>query len=160
MDEIREVEAELRRLREDAVHYKTEADRLNKDHKTLESRNEYLVNKLKEASYVYGEAGKRLLYFINNQVNPITKRLNDLEASAKGFGTQDKALGESILAIEKTVKDDLTRADKRLTALNENIAAMQEGLNRAIKSAVRKGEADDAALTGAVAPPFGIVSKL
>ncbi len=146
MDEIREVEAELRRLREDAVHYKTEADRLKKEHKTLESRNEYLVNKLKEASYVYGEAGKRLLYFINNQVNPVTKRLNDLEAKMKDLGSKDRTLGESILSVEKTVKDDFTKADKRLAAITADILKMQEGTNRAIKASLRKSETDDAQL--------------
>jgi chromosome segregation ATPase len=143
MDEIREVEAELRRLREDAVHYKKESDALKKEKKTLESKNEYLVNKLKEASYVYGEAGKRLLYFINNQVNPVTKRLNDLDARGKKLSSQDKALGETIISLEKTLKDDFTDVDKRLKALNENISAMQEKVNRAIKASVRKSEHDD-----------------
>ena len=52
MDEIREVEIELKRLREDAAHQKKVAGELKKENALLKSRNEYLVNKLKEASYV------------------------------------------------------------------------------------------------------------
>ena len=77
-DEIRDLEATLKKLREEADHQKSAAEELKKENTLIKNKNEYLVNKLKEASYVYGEAGKRLLYFINNQVNPVTERLNKL----------------------------------------------------------------------------------
>jgi hypothetical protein len=55
-DEISQIESELRKLREVADHEKIRASGLEKEKKTVEARNEYLLNKLKEASYVYGEA--------------------------------------------------------------------------------------------------------
>ncbi|UCD03233.1 MAG: hypothetical protein JSV63_01180 [Candidatus Aenigmatarchaeota archaeon] len=146
MDEIKEVESELRRLREEAVHFKRAAEHASKEKKTLEAKNDYLVNKLKEASYVYGEAGKRLLYFINNQVNPVTKRLNDLDARDRKLSSDHKTLGESLISMEKTLKDDFTKTDKRLLALSEEISALQERMHRALKSSVRKSEKYDLGL--------------
>ncbi len=147
MDEIREVESELRRLREEADHYKNVSSASGKEKKTLEARNEYLLNKLKEASYVYGEAGKRLLYFINNQVNPVTKRLNDLDVKSKNLSSQDKILGDSLISVEKTLRDDFTKVDKRLNALNENVSATEEKIHRAIKASMRKSDKDDAEIS-------------
>ncbi|MBN1896413.1 MAG: hypothetical protein JW789_01650 [Candidatus Aenigmarchaeota archaeon] len=143
MDEIREVEMELRRLREDATKYKKESESAHKETKTLESKNDYLVNKLKEASYVYGEAGKRLLYFINNQVNPVTKRLSDLEADDKKLAAKDKALNDSMISMEKLVKSDFTKLDKRLAVLDLEIRTTQEKVQAALKSAVRRAEKGD-----------------
>jgi chromosome segregation ATPase len=143
VDEIREIESELRKLREDADMQKRRAASLEKEKKTLEGRNEYLLNKLKEASYVYGEAGKRLLYFINNQVNPITERLNKLEGAGKKLTGQDKVLSDSLLATEKTVKEDLTRFDKRMAALSARMDADNARLQRAIKGSTRRSEKGD-----------------
>ena len=133
MDEIREVEIELKKLREDADRQKTTAVDLKKENTVLKSRNEYLVNKLKEASYVYGEAGKRLLYFINHQINPVTERLNILEADVKKMGTKDNTLGDSVLSLEKSLHDTSTTLQKKLEMLTEGFATFQERVDDAIQ---------------------------
>ncbi len=150
MDEIREIETELRRLRDEADHQKTRAATISKENRTLAGRNEYLTNKLKEASYVYGEAGKRLLYFINNQVNPIVERLNALEAAEKKLNGRDKVLGDSMLSTEKAVKNDVAKTEKMITSLNRGLEATELKLQRAIKLSSRKGEKGDAALDAKV----------
>ncbi len=145
MDEIREVEIELRRLREEAEHGKSEVKALQKENTLLKSRNEYLANKLKEASYVYGEAGKRLLYFINNQVNPVVERLNKLESGSRKLGSEDKMLGESIVSLEKSLNGSLEKANAKMTLLADNLGAAEEKLSKAIKGAVKKMDKGDAA---------------
>lgn len=146
MDEIREVEVELNRLRDDADHQKSAAHALKKENTLLRSRNDYLLNKLKEASYVYGEAGKRLLYFINNQVNPVVERLNKLESSSRKLGSEDKMLGESILSIKKSLNESLEKLSARITTLAEELNAREEKLGQAIKGSVRKMQNGDAGM--------------
>jgi len=145
VDEIREVEIELKKLREDADHQRTAVKALNRENASLKSRNEYLVNKLKEASYVYGEAGKRLLYFINNQVNPVVERLNRLESEGKKLRSRDKVLGESVLSMERSNKESLEKTNARISSLAEDLNVREEKLGRAIKGSVRRMEKGDAA---------------
>jgi chromosome segregation ATPase len=147
VDEIREVEIELKRLREDAEHQRTVAGGLKKENVLLKSRNEYLVNKLKEASYVYGEAGKRLLYFINNQVNPIVERLNRLESGAKKLRSEDKVLGESVISFEKSNNESLGKLNARIESLLEDLNAREVKLARAVKGSATKAEKGDAAIS-------------
>ncbi|MBN2330927.1 MAG: hypothetical protein JXC85_03860 [Candidatus Aenigmarchaeota archaeon] len=155
MDEISRVEVELKRLRDDAENQKSAAQALKKENTLLKSRNDYLLNKLKEASYVYGEAGKRLLYFINNQVNPVVERLNKLEGGSRKLGTEDRMLGESILSLKKSMNESLGKLDARIAALAQELDARDDRLGLAIKGSVTKTQKVDAALgesiTGALA---------
>lgn len=139
-DEIMQIESQLRKLREVADHEKVRATGLEKEKKTLEARNEYLVNKMKEASYVYGEAGKRLLYFINNQVNPLVERLNRLEAEQKKAAGRDGVLGESVLSTEKVVRDDFAKLDARIETLTASLSALHTKMEQAIKATARRSD--------------------
>lgn len=143
VDELREVENELRRLRDDASKEHSTAVHLKKENSLLKSRNDYLINKLKEASYVYGEAGKRLLYFINNQVNPVIERLNKLEGSAKKLGSEDNALAQGLASIQKSMKADSDKLNARITLLSQELGAREEKLGKAIKGSIRKSERGD-----------------
>jgi hypothetical protein len=143
VDELREVEIELKRLREDASHQETVARQLKKENTLLKGRNDYLVNKLKEASYVYGEAGKRLLYFINNQVNPVIERLNKLEGSARKLVSEDNTLAGSVLSLQKSLNESSEKLNARITTLSQDLDAREEKLGRVIKGSVRKSERGD-----------------
>ncbi len=146
MDEISEVEVELKRLRDDAHEQKTAAQTLKKENTLLKSRNDYLLNKLKEASYVYGEAGKRLLYFINNQVNPVVERLNKLEGGSRKLSSEDKLLGESVLSIKKSLNEALEKLDSRISSLAEDLNARETKLSSAIKGSITRMAKGDAAI--------------
>jgi len=146
MDELREVGMELKRLRDDADHQKTLAGELRKENTLLKSRNEYLVNKLKEASHVYGEAGKRLLYFINNQVNPVVERLNTLESGAKKLRSEDKTIEESIVTLNKTFKQESEKLSNKISSLSGELSSAEESLGSAIKGSVSKPQKGDAAM--------------
>jgi hypothetical protein len=139
-DEISQIESELRKLREVADHEKIRASGLEKEKKTLEARNEYLVNKMKEASYVYGEAGKRLLYFINNQVNPLVERLNRLEAEQKKAAGREGVLGDSVLSTEKVVREDFAKLDARIETLTMSLSALHTKMETAIKATARRSD--------------------
>ena len=143
VDEIREVEIELKRLREDASHQQSVARDLKKENTLVKSRNDYLVNKLKEASYVYGEAGKRLLYFINNQVNPVIERLNNLEGSAKKLVSEDNTLAGSVLSLQKSLNESSEKLNAKIITLSQDLGAREEKLGRAIKGSVRQSERGD-----------------
>ena len=143
VDELREVEIELKRLREDASHQQAVARELKKENTLVKSRNDYLVNKLKEASYVYGEAGKRLLYFINNQVNPVIERLNKLEGSARKLVSEDNTLAGSVLSLQKSLNESSEKLNARITTLSQDLDAREEKLGRVIKGSVRKSERGD-----------------
>lgn len=159
MDELKEVEIQLRRLQDEADQTKATARALKKDNTLLKSRNEYLVNKLKEASYVYGEAGKRLLYFINNQVNPVIERLNKLESGEKQLKSADSKVGESFLTLEKMYKDDLKKSDRKINSIVDNVASMQEKIYDTMKKSVRRMEKNDTQIDEKIVNTFSEFDK-
>jgi len=150
-DEISEVAIELKRLREEAERQKSFAKDLKKENETLQSRNEYIVNKLKEASYVYGEAGKRLLYFINNQVNPVTERLNQMDAGQKKIVAEEKSIRELIGALDKAVKDSAQKTESRVNSLGQTISSFDTKNSTAIKASLKKMQRSDEAIDAKIA---------
>jgi DNA repair exonuclease SbcCD ATPase subunit len=150
-DEISEVAVELKRLREEAERQKSFAKDLKKENETLQSRNEYIVNKLKEASYVYGEAGKRLLYFINNQVNPVTERLNQMDAGQKKIMAEEKSIRELIGALDKAVKDSAQKTESRVNSLGQTISSFDTKNSTAIKASLKKMQRSDEAIDAKIA---------
>ena len=150
MDEIREVEAEMRRLKEEADRQKGASVEFRKQAGVLEGRNEYLVNKLKEAAYVYGEAGKRLLFFINNQVNPITERLNKLESGQKRLSSEMSSLNGAMASLDKAVRDAGAATEERLEALGGSVTASQARFAAMLKAAEKRMGRGDAAMDAKV----------
>ena len=100
MKELKELGDRLRKLKEENESRKKSIKKLKSDRALLTEKNRYLIEKLKEASVAYSNAGKSILDLVNTQVKPVKKKLEKFDSIYKRIYDYEKSVSEGLGKVE------------------------------------------------------------
>ena len=80
MKEMEELGKRVRKLKEENESKKKSINKLRGEKAFLLEKNTYLMEKLKEASIAYSNAGKRILDLVETQIKPVKKKLDKFDS--------------------------------------------------------------------------------
>jgi len=132
MKEITELESRLKKLKDDEAERKRIIAELRNEKKLLEQRNKFLIEKLKKASVVYEQAGKKAYEFVNDNIRPMKREIEKVDSKLKRMEVYDREIGEGVKKIDgfedivKDFKRDIISVEKKQSELLNAIKELKK----------------------------------
>ncbi|MBN2042638.1 MAG: hypothetical protein JW754_02425, partial [Candidatus Aenigmarchaeota archaeon] len=104
MKELYEIQSKLKEMKKDKEQQKQFMEALKNEKGMLSEKNKVIAEKLKEATNAYSEAGRRLTEFVDTQIKPMKKKLDDFDSNLTEIRGHQKALIDGLGRVDNFEK--------------------------------------------------------
>ncbi|MCK5022908.1 MAG: hypothetical protein KAS04_01910, partial [Candidatus Aenigmarchaeota archaeon] len=127
MSELTELAKAMRKLKRDSVENSRLITELEKEKRYLDERNKYLIEKLKQAGVIYEEAGKKVMYFVNENITPLREKFNEFDERLKEVKAYDKSINSALTGIAEfqkimgAFKTEMLKTEEKQALMNASM---------------------------------------